>query len=235
MSEDATSAQTPAAAVLFDMDGLLVDSEPLWTVAEVDLARQLGGTWSEGLKATVVGTRLDVAVPKILEWFGVGSGPDEVAHANDFLVARMTELLTGDLPLMPGALELVDGVRALGVPTGLVSSSYRALVDAALSSLGPHRFDITVAGDEVGHGKPSPEPYLNACARLEVDPSDVVIVEDAISGVESGEAAGATVVVVPWAMPIPTGPRRHIIGSLADIDPAWLVHHAPIRKESLDG
>jgi HAD superfamily hydrolase (TIGR01509 family) len=221
--------------VLFDMDGLLVDSEPLWTVAEVDLAAQLGGAWSEGLKETVVGTRLDVAVPKILAWFGVADGPGEIAHATDFLLARMTELLRGDLPLMPGALELVDGVRGLGVPTALVSSSYRSLVDAALTSLGPHRFDITVAGDEVGHGKPSPEPYLRACARLDVDPSDVVVVEDALSGVESGEAAGATVVVVPWAMPIPAGPRRHIVGSLTDIDPAWLVHRAPLREESSDG
>jgi HAD superfamily hydrolase (TIGR01509 family) len=214
--------------VLFDMDGLLVDSEPLWTIAEVELAESLGGTWTGELKAEIIGTRLDVAVPKILGWYGVANGPTEVAVAMDYLLARMVELFRNKPPLMPGALELVDGVRALGVPTGLVSSSYRALVEAALDSLGRDRFDVTVAGDEVGHAKPSPEPYLLACAKLGVSPADVVILEDAISGVTSGEAAGATVVAVPWAAPIPATARRPIRKSLDTIDPHWLVHDVPL-------
>jgi HAD superfamily hydrolase (TIGR01509 family) len=218
---------TRAAAVLFDMDGLLVDSEPLWTVAEMELAESLGGSWTGELKAEIIGTRLDVAVPKILGWYGVANGPAEVAVAMDFLQARMVELFHDRLPLMPGALEIVDGVRALGVPTGLVSSSYRALVDAALDSLGRERFDITLAGDEVGHGKPSPEPYLRACAMLGVSPADVVILEDAISGVESGEAAGATVVAVPWAAPITATARRPVRKSLDSMDARWLVHDVP--------
>lgn len=215
-----------AAAVLFDMDGLLIDSEPLWTIAEIDLATRLGGTWSDALKASIVGTRLDVSVPTILEWYDVDRGPDEVASAMDFLLTRMVELFGERLPLMPGALELIDGVRALGVPTALVSSSYRVLVDAALISLGRDRFDVTLAGDEVGHGKPSPEPYLCACALLGVAPSRSVIVEDAMSGVESGEAAGATVVAVPWVAPIAAGPRRPVVSSLELIEPAWLVSQA---------
>jgi len=214
---------TRCAAVLFDMDGLLIDSEPLWTVAEVELAETLGGSWNDDIKAAIIGTRLDVAVPKILEWYGVDRGPAEVAKAMDFLLARMVELFHDRLPLMPGALELVDGVRGLGVPTALVSSSYRALVDAALDSLGRHRFDLTLAGDEVSHGKPSPEPYLLACARLGVEPSQVVIIEDAMSGVTSGEAAGATVVAVPWVAPIETTPTRPVVNSLESIDPLWLV------------
>jgi HAD superfamily hydrolase (TIGR01509 family) len=216
-------APTVADAVLFDMDGLLIDSEPLWTVAEIELAENLGGAWSDSLKATIVGTRLDVAVPKILEWYAVDSRPEAVASAMEFLLARMVELFRKQLPLMPGAFELIDGVRALGVPTALVSSSYRVLVDAALDSLGRSRFDVTVAGDEVGHGKPSPEPYLRACTLLGVAPSRCVVVEDAMSGVESGEAAGATVVAVPWAAPIAPGPRRPVVASLTLIEPAWLV------------
>jgi HAD superfamily hydrolase (TIGR01509 family) len=212
-----------AAAVLFDMDGLLVDSEPLWTVAEIELASSLGGVWTDDLKASIVGTRLDVAVPKILDWYGAGHAPADVAAAMEYLLGRMVELFRERLPLMPGALELVDGVRALGVPTGLVSSSYRVLVDAALDSLGRDRFDLTLAGDEVSHGKPSPEPYLRACAQLEVPPSHVVIVEDAMSGVISGESAGAVVVAVPWAAPIEAGPHRPVVDSLTAIDPAWLV------------
>jgi HAD superfamily hydrolase (TIGR01509 family) len=212
-----------AAAVLFDMDGLLVDSEPLWTVAEIELAETLGGTWSDALKAAIIGTRLDVAVPRILKWYGVGSTDVEVASAMDFLLSRMVELFHNRLPVMPGALDLVDGVRALGVPTALVSSSYRVLVDAALDSLDRSRFEVTLAGDEVRHGKPSPDPYLSACALLGVEPSRCVIVEDAMSGVESGEAAGGTVVAVPWVAPIAAGPRRPVVESLAAIDPAWLV------------
>jgi HAD superfamily hydrolase (TIGR01509 family) len=212
-----------ADAVLFDMDGLLVDSEPLWTVAEIELAAKLGGAWSDGIKASIVGTRLDVAVPKILEWYDAPSGPDDVNSAMAFLLARMVELFHDRLPLMPGARALVDGVRAFGVPTALVSSSYRVLVDAALDTLDRARFDVTLAGDEVEHGKPSPEPYLTACAMLGATPSRCVIVEDAMSGVESGEAAGATVVAVPWAAPIAATPRRPVVTSLKAIDPTWLV------------
>jgi HAD superfamily hydrolase (TIGR01509 family) len=211
-----------AAAVLFDMDGLLIDSEPLWTVAEIELANTLGGEWSNEIKAAVVGTRLDVAVPTILRWYGVPAGPDEVTAATDFLLVRMTELFHDDLPLLPGAVEIVDATRALGVRTALVSSSYRMLVDAALDSLGRDRFDATVAGDEVSHGKPSPEPYLRACELLGVDPRQCVVVEDAISGVTSGEATGARVVVVPNVAPVEATPDRPVIGSLTEVDAHWL-------------
>jgi HAD superfamily hydrolase (TIGR01509 family) len=212
-----------AAAVLFDMDGLLIDSEPLWTVAEIELAASLGAEWNDGIKTAIIGTRLDVAVPTILEWYAVPRGPVEVAAAMKFLLGRMVELFHDRLPLMPGALALIDGVRALGVPTALVSSSYRVLVDAALDELGRERFEVTLAGDEVSHGKPSPEPYLTACQRLGVEPAAVVILEDAMSGVTSGEAAGATVVAVPWVAPILATPRRPVVKSLAAIDPVWLV------------
>jgi HAD superfamily hydrolase (TIGR01509 family) len=212
-----------AEAVLFDMDGLLVDSEPLWTVAEIDLAGSLGGEFGPELKAAIVGTRLDVAVPRILEWYAVEPTPEAVSDAMAFLLARMVGLFRERLPLMPGAIDLVDGVRALGVPTALVSSSYRVLVDAALDSLGRGRFDVTLAGDEVSDGKPSPVPYLEACRRLGVAVERCVIVEDAISGVTSGEAAGATVLAVPHVAPIEATSRRPVVPSLVGIDPTWLV------------
>jgi HAD superfamily hydrolase (TIGR01509 family) len=219
-----------ADAVLFDMDGLLVDSEPLWTVAEIELAASLGGTWDDGIKAAIIGTRLDVAVPRILEWYGVANGPDEVASAMAFLLSRMVELFHDRLPLMPGALSLVDGVRALGVPTALVSSSYRVLVDAALDALGRERFDATLSGDEVVHGKPAPEPYLRASEMLGVRANRCVIVEDAMSGIEAGEAAGATVVAVPWVSPVEELPHRPVVASLELIDPAWLVRQIPAGR-----
>ncbi|HET6909826.1 MAG TPA: HAD family phosphatase [Mycobacteriales bacterium] len=213
-----------AEAVLFDMDGLLVDTEPLWTVAEIELAHELGGEWDLEIKAEIVGTRLDVAVPRVLRHYGHEDTPQAIAKASAFLLDRMVQLFDADLPLHDGALGLIDAVRARGVPTALVSSSFRVLVDAALHGLGEHRFDFTLAGDEVRHGKPDPEPYLVACERLAVKPDRCVVLEDAMSGVRSAEAAGCTVVAVPFVTAIPPDPpRRHVVTSLPHIDTDWLL------------
>lgn len=204
-------------AVLFDMDGLLVDSEPLWTIGEIELAEHLGGTWSDELKTAIIGTRLDTAIRTILEWYGVPKDPSDVDAAMAFLLNRMVELYHDQLPVMPGALELVDAVRAAGLKTGLVSSSYRVLVDAVLDGVGRDRFDMTLAGDEVTHGKPDPEPYVTACERLGVRPAEAVVLEDAMSGVKSAEAAGCKVVAVPWIAPIEPAPGRAVVASLKDV------------------
>lgn len=210
-------------AVLFDMDGLLVDSEPLWTIGEIELAAHLGGTWSDELKAAIIGTRLDSAIRTILEWYDAPRGDREVADAMTYLLARMVELYHHRLPVMPGAIELIDAVRTAGARTALVSSSYRVLVDAALDTLGRDRFDVSIAGDEVSAGKPDPAPYLAACQKLGVEPRSTVALEDAISGVRSAEAAGCLVVAVPWIAPIDPATGRHVIASLTEIDVDWLL------------
>jgi HAD superfamily hydrolase (TIGR01509 family) len=202
-------------AVLWDMDGLMVDSEPLWTVAETELAADLGGAWGDEVKALVVGTRLDVAVPLILTWFGVEPTAEQVAATSDRLLQRMVQLFSGDLPLLPGVRSLLQGLDEEGVPMALVSSSYRVLVDAVLAhGLGP--FACTIAGDEVAHGKPSPEPYLTAAAQLGADPGRCVVLEDSPSGVASGEAAGCAVVAVPSVpgVRLAPGPRRLVLPTL---------------------
>jgi HAD superfamily hydrolase (TIGR01509 family) len=205
-------------AVLWDMDGLLVDSEPLWTLAEIELAAQLGGTWDDGIKAAVVGTRLDVAVPTILRHFGAPAGPAEVAQTSAWLLDRMVQLFASTSALMPGAGELLAALDAAGVPMALVSSSYRVLVDAVLAQ-GPGPFALTVAGDEVASGKPHPEPYLTAAARLGVDPARCVVLEDSPSGVAAGEAAGCAVVAVPSLPEVvfAPAPRRLVVRSLAQV------------------
>ncbi len=215
---------TPAPdAVLFDMDGLLVDSEPVWTVAEVELARTWGGTWTEELKAQVVGTRLQTAVPLILTGLGHVPTPDAVAAASAQLLGRMVELFAADVPEQPGARALHAALRAAGVPLALVSSSYRVLVEAVLERTGL-AFDLVVAGDEVEHGKPHPEPYLTACARLGADPARVVVLEDAPSGVASAEAAGCAVVAVPSVAGVAfdAAPRRLVVPSLEAVGLAEL-------------
>src|SRR4051812_47762999 len=158
------------------MDGLLVDSEPLWTQAEIALAGELGGTWSDQLKAAIAGTRLDVAVPAILEHYACPTDLSTVAWASSYLLERMVALYAENPPLLDGAERLLADVEAAGVPQALVSSSYRALVDAVLAhGYGP--FAFTLSGDEVGHGKPHPEPYLTAAAALGVDPTACVVLE----------------------------------------------------------
>ena len=214
-----TAAAPGLAAVLFDMDGLLVDSEPVWTRAEVELASRLGGEFSPELKAAIVGTRLEVAVPTILRWYDAPATPADVDRTSGWLLARMVELFAQDLPLMPGAGELLAACAEAGLPTALVSSSYRVLVDAVLAGGTKPAFEVTVAGDEVTHGKPHPEPWLTACARLSVDPAQCVVLEDSPSGVTSGLAAGCAVVAVPSVpgVSFEPAPGLSVRPSLADI------------------
>lgn len=205
-------------AVLWDMDGLLIDSEPLWTVAESELATRLGGVFTADLKAAMVGTRLEHAVPVLLSGLGVEPTARAIEQAASWLLERVAQLFRGDLPLRPGAAELLRELDEASVPQALVSSSYRVLVDAVLAGgIGP--FVTTVAGDEVEHGKPHPEPYLVAAARLGVDPTRCVVLEDAPAGVTSGTAAGCAVVAVPSVpgVAFAPAPRRLVVASLADL------------------
>lgn len=218
-----TGGGAGAAAVLFDMDGLLIDSEPLWTMAEVELAERLGGTWTSEMKSAVVGTRLDVAVPTVLRLLGADDGPAAVRDTTSWLLARMVELFSTDLALRPGAAELLDGLRDAGIPLALVSSSYRILVDAGLAVLGADRFAVSVAGDEVRDGKPAPEPYLAAASALGVDPRRCVVLEDSPAGVASGEGAGCVVVAVPDVTPVGPAPWRPVVDSLRDVGVPWLL------------
>jgi HAD superfamily hydrolase (TIGR01509 family) len=205
------------------MDGLLVDTEPVWTIAERELAERLGGVWSDELKAQVAGTRLDASVPMILRWYGVEATPERVAESAAWLMARMVELFATEVRVLPGATELLAALAHDEVPTALVSSSYRVLVDAVLG-LGFGPFAVTVAGDEVVHGKPHAEPYLLACDRLGVRPQQCVVLEDSPAGVASGRAAGCAVVAVPSVpgVVIEPGRRRVVLPSLERLDLAQL-------------
>jgi HAD superfamily hydrolase (TIGR01509 family) len=206
-------------AVLWDMDGLLVDTEPVWTIAEEELSAKLGGTWSDELKAAIAGTRLEAAVPAILRWYGVDPTPERVAESSEWLLKRMVELFRTEVRVLPGVTELLAALRREEVPVALVSSSYRVLVDAVLEhGLGP--FEVTIAGDEVTHGKPHPEPYLVACERLRAHPASCVVLEDSTAGVASGQAAGCAVVAVPSVagVVIKPGRRRLVTHSLEQVD-----------------
>lgn len=209
-----------AAAVLFDLDGLLIDSEPVWFEVEHAVVTRLGGTWVHADQAQCIGGTIDRTCAYILE----RTGPViEAAELAQELVATMADRLRSSLPLRDGAAELLDALRERAVPLGLVTSSYQLIVEAALDALGHDRFRVTVSGEDVTHGKPHPEPYLTACAGLAVAPARVVVLEDAPYGVMSAEAAGCVAVAVPEVAPIEPTPRRPVFRSLRDIDVDWLL------------
>lgn len=202
------------------MDGLLVDSEPVWYAVETAVVDRLGGRWTPADQAACIGGTMAASAQYMIDLTG---STLTVAQLGDEMIDEMVGRFRESLPLHAGALDLLEALRTRDVPLGLVSSSYRRLIDAALGHLGAERFDVTVAGDEVSHGKPDPEPYRLACERLGVDPSRVVVLEDAVNGVASAEAAGCAVVVVPSVAPIAAGARRHVVSSLRAIDPDWLL------------
>ncbi|MEV5831615.1 HAD family phosphatase [Spirillospora sp. NPDC052242] len=212
------SPQAPDA-VLFDMDGLLIDSERLWLEVESEVMASLGATWSAEHQEKLVGGSLDVGVAYMLEVSGADASPEEVGRR---MLDGMHERLSACAPMMPGAKELLAELRTAGVATALVSSSYRRLIEPVLDAVGREHFALSVAGDEVAHTKPHPEPYLTAAARLGADPSRCVVLEDSPNGVAAGEAAGCAVVAVPGVLPIPPAPGRTVVASLREIDLARL-------------
>ena len=205
------------AAVLVDMDGLLVDTEPLWTVAEHELAVSLGGEFTPEIKAAMIGQGIDTAVPAMLSMLGrTDVDPREAGTA---MLARVTELFgePGAVVLQPGAADLLDDLAEAGVPAALVSSSFRVLMEPVLDTLGRDRFAVTVAGDEVGRRKPDPEPYLRAASLAGADPARCVVLEDSASGAHAGLAAGCPVVFVPSMPAMPAVPRATTLGSLHEV------------------
>ena len=183
------------AAVLFDIDGTLLDSEALWEVALHELAARYGATLTPAVRRQMVGTSSATTMDLLLDHIGqLWRDPDEGAA---WLDQRVRDLYAQGPVWRPGARDLVDSVRAAGVPTALVTNTSRTLVDVALATLGPHRFDVVVCGDEVDLAKPHPQPYLTAAALLGVRPQECVAVEDSPTGIASAAAAGCVVLAVP--------------------------------------
>jgi len=212
--------QPGLAAGLFDLDGLLVDSEPAWTVAERSAFEYLGGTWGPATKAACVGLRLNEMAAVLVRLAGSPAPVSEVAARLD---AHVAELFARGLPLRPGALSLLDELAAAAVPLALVTSTRRGLVDVALRSIGAGRFAVLVTGGDVARPKPDPEPYRLAAARLGVEPARCVVFEDSPAGIASGLAAGCAVVAVPNSVPVEPEPDVTVVPSLAAVDVPALV------------
>jgi HAD superfamily hydrolase (TIGR01509 family) len=204
------------AAVLWDLDGTLLDSEKLWDIPLYELTEKLGGELSLATRRAMVGTNVKRTLDLIYAEVGLGApGPAQLAEDAAWLDRRMAELFGASLPWRPGAQEALATVRAAGFPMALVTSTERGLTEIALDTVGRDLFDITVCGDEVdGLNKPHPEPYRLAARRLGVAPTSCVAIEDSPTGTESAVGAGCTVLVVPCDVPVEPGERRVFRDSL---------------------
>lgn len=206
-------------AVLWDMDGTLVDTEPYWMETEMALAEQHGATWTVEDAQRLVGTSLLSSATYIKTRMGLAEAPEEIVEMLlDGVVARVQDTV----PWRPGARELLFALRDAGVPCALVTMSYQRFVAPILEHLPPETFRVVVTGDQVDNGKPHPEPYLTAAAALGVAPEDCVAIEDSGAGATSAEEAGCAVLVVPNHVQVPAGQRRTFVETLAGMSVADL-------------
>ncbi|MDD9372135.1 MAG: HAD family phosphatase [Acidimicrobiales bacterium] len=207
------------AAVLWDMDGTLVDTEPFWIRAETELVTTHGGTWTRANAETLVGMDLLDAAAEIRRLGGVDIDPVDIVN---MMMERVIELMADEPPWQPGALHLLAALGAEGIPCVLVTMSWRRLAGAVVDLLPPGTFADLVVGDEVPRGKPHPDPYLAAARRLGVDARDCVAIEDSPIGVASARAAGCTVLGVPHAVDLVPASVDALVPSLAGVDVAEL-------------
>jgi HAD superfamily hydrolase (TIGR01509 family) len=199
---------------MFDMDGLLVDSEPLWFRAEGAVMDRLGGNWSPADQRMLVGGSMPSTVKYLLS---KGTRTAEPAAVARWLTEAMVDLIrSGQLPALPGAVELVAEAVTSGLPYALVTSSEPAVMDAVLARLSV-QFPVTVCAADVAHPKPDPEGYLLAAAKLGADPRRCIALEDSPNGVAAAEAAGYPTVAVPSVVRVPSRPGRVVLETLAGV------------------
>ncbi len=209
------------------MDGTLVDTEPYWIAAEHEIVEEHGGTWSDEFAHQLVGNDLMVSARFIQEHGNVPWTPERIV---DELLARVVARVREHVPWRPGARELLAALGEAGVPSALVTMSWRSLADAVVTALPEGSFAAVVTGDEVAHGKPHPEPYRAAARLLGVEAADCVAIEDSPTGVRSAVAAGVPTIAVPHVVAVPEQPGAVHLDSLAGVTPELLAQHAATAR-----
>jgi HAD superfamily hydrolase (TIGR01509 family) len=206
-------------AVLWDLDGTLVDTEPAWLAAEYRLVDSFGGSWSTAHGKAIVGHDLLDSAAYLREHGGVDLPLQEIA---DQMVEDVMAAVEREVVWRPGARRLLADLRSAGVPCAMVTMSYEPLARSVADQLPAGTFRTLVTGDQVSRGKPHPEPYLTAAQRLGVPPSACVAIEDSPTGVASAEAAGCVVLAVQNQVPLAAAPGRTVLDDLSAVTVADL-------------
>jgi HAD superfamily hydrolase (TIGR01509 family) len=208
-------------AVLFDMDGTLVETEQYWGEAMFELAERLGGRMSDEARAATVGTSMRTSMRVLYDDLGVVRSEEQLQADARWVEVRTAELMSAGIHWCPGAADLLRDVQAAGLRSALVTTTPRRIADIVLRSmradLRTDPFDLTVCGDEVPARKPDPAPYRQAMAALGVDPAECVVVEDSVVGIAAGLASGAAVLGVPTMQAVDPAPGLTLRDGLAGV------------------
>jgi HAD superfamily hydrolase (TIGR01509 family) len=202
------------SAILFDMDGTLIDSEPLWLKAEIEVMAEVGCHWDEQDQINCLGGPAE-RTERYMQERSKNIKP--YGYFINRLHEVMKERITNELDLIPNALELLKECKKAGIKIALVTASSRDLMTIVLKRFPQGTFDVVVSGDDVEKSKPDPAPYLLAAKQLSVDITKCLVIEDSLTGVESGLASGAQVIGIPHLVQMKENPRLRIISSLGDI------------------
>ncbi|MGE5343690.1 MAG: HAD family hydrolase [Candidatus Omnitrophota bacterium] len=181
-------------AIIFDMDGLMIDSERLYQETQQEMARQFGKTMPEGMRQRMMGRKPIESLRLFVEELAIPADPETLL---DYRTGIMREKLTHELVPMPGLFHIIDTFyRRLKLAIG--TGAQAEFLDLVIDGLGiREKFDVLQSSDDIKHGKPDPEIYLNTCRQLGVDPSECFVLEDALNGVLAGKHAGCHVIAVP--------------------------------------
>jgi HAD superfamily hydrolase (TIGR01509 family) len=215
-----TAQAKPIAAVVFDLDGVLIDSEPLWESVREELTRESGGRWHAGAQRRMMGMSSGEWSRYMQQELGVPLAPATISGE---VVTRLKARLRAGVPLLPGAHEATDAIAGRW-PLAIASSANRPVIDLVLelTGLGP-RFQATVSSEEVVRGKPAPDVYVEAARRIDADPRRCAAIEDSANGLRAASAAGMRVVAIPNAA-FPPDPAALeladvVLRSLAELRP----------------
>jgi HAD superfamily hydrolase (TIGR01509 family) len=221
-STNAETVRNDLEAVLFDMDGTLVETEEYWGEAMFALAERLGGRLSAEARQRTVGTSMRFSLTVLYDDLGLPAGDRQLSADARWVEERTAQLMAdGGIHWQPGARELVVAVREAELPSALVTTTPRQIasivLDRIAEDLGGDPFDTSICGDEVPARKPDPAPYRLALAALGVAPANAVVIEDSLAGVTAGLAAGCAVLGVPGLQPVPPAPGLVLRDSLAGV------------------
>ena len=206
-------------AVFFDMDGLMVDSEPEWLLSEKEVTEPFGYTWLDADQVECLGGPLTKVGHYMFEKCGQQKSPQYFTHTLiDTQVARMR----GNTPTMPGAIELVTELQSKGIKTALVSASPRIIVDAVLDSLGHELFPFSISSNDVENTKPHPDSYLKAASMTESNIQNCLVFEDSLTGMNAATSSGAFLIAVPHLVTIEESKRVRVISTLEQLNFAKL-------------